>query len=63
MQSEWNIYILRDLKTHPKENTRVEIKDTDGMQFSGGYLAGHFVQGGVISANAANVPKCWRYLE
>jgi hypothetical protein len=63
MQNEWNKYSPRDPQTHPKENTRVEMKGTDGAQFSGGYLAGHFVCGGVVSANAANLPKWWRYME
>jgi hypothetical protein len=61
MQSKWNKYSPRDPKTFPKENTRVEMRDANGTQFSGGYVAGHFVSGGVISANAANLPKCWRY--
>jgi hypothetical protein len=39
----------------------VEMKDADGTECSGGYLAGHFVLGGVISVNRANLPKRWRY--
>lgn len=61
MQSEWHKYSPRDLQTHPRENTRVEMKDAGGAQFFGGYLAGHFVRGGVVSASAADLPKCWRY--
>ena len=61
MQDRWHKYNFKDTKTHPRDNSRVEMKDADGTQFSGGYLAGHFVQGGVISVNGANLPKHWRY--
>ena len=61
MQSEWHKYSPKDPKTHPRENTRVEVKYADGTQFSGGYSRGHFVNGGVISANSVNLPKRWRY--
>jgi len=61
MQDKWHRYSLRDPKTHPKENSRVEMKDADGTECCGGYLAGHFVHGGVISVNGANLPKRWRY--
>jgi hypothetical protein len=61
MQSEWHKYNPKDPSTHPKENTRVEMKDTDGTLFLGGYSRGHFVHGGVISANSVNLPKRWRY--
>jgi hypothetical protein len=61
MQSEWHKYNLKDSSTHPRDNSRVEMKDADGTQFSGGFLAGRFVSGGVISANAHDLPKHWRY--
>ena len=61
MQSEWNRYSLKDSSTHPKDNSRVEMTDADGTQCSGGYLAGRFVSGGITSANAADLPKHWRY--
>jgi len=61
MPNLWFKYNPRDPRTYPKENTRVEMKDADGTQCSGGYLAGHFVSGGVISVNAANLPRFWRY--
>jgi hypothetical protein len=61
MQDEWHKYNSNDAKTHPTDNYRVEMKDADGTQFSGGYLTGHFVHGGVISVNGTNLPKRWRY--
>ena len=63
MQSEWNRYSLKDLSTHPKDNSRVEMKDADGTQFAGGYLAGRFVSGGGKSATGMNLTKHWRYAE
>lgn len=61
MQNEWRKYSPRDPKTYPKENSRVEMRDADGTQLSGGFLAGRFVSRGVTSANASNLPKHWRY--
>jgi hypothetical protein len=61
MRSEWNKYSPRDPKTYPKDNTRVEMRNADGTQVSEGYSTGHFVHGGVISLNGANLPKRWRY--
>jgi hypothetical protein len=61
MQNEWHKYILRDPKTYPKENSRVEMKDADGTQFSGGFLAGRFLSGGATPVNASNLPERWRY--
>ena len=63
MQSEWHRYIHKDSSTHPRDNSRVQMKYADGTQFSGGFLAGRFVSGGVTSANAASLPKHWRYAE
>jgi hypothetical protein len=62
MQNEWNKYNPKDSDTHPRDNSRVEMKDADGTLSSGGYLASHFVSGG-ITARAANMPKHWRYSE
>lgn len=63
MRNEWHKYNPKDPSTHPKENTRVQIKYADGMQFSGGYHRGHFVQGGVVSASEVKQTKHWRYAE
>ena len=63
MQGEWHKYSPRDSKTYPKENIRVEMRDADGTQFSGGYLAGSFVHRGIVSGNTADVPESWRYAQ
>jgi hypothetical protein len=62
MQNEWHKYNSKDLGTHPRDNSRVEMKDADGAQSSGGYLAGRFVTGGT-SATGMNLTKHWRYAE
>jgi hypothetical protein len=61
MRSEWHKFNPKDSRTHPRDNSRVEMRDADGTQFAGGFLAGRFVSGGVTSANAASAPKHWRY--
>jgi hypothetical protein len=39
------------------------MKHTDGSQSSGGYLRGHFHQGGVISAGGVSLTMRWRYVQ
>ncbi len=39
------------------------MKYADGRQISGGYLKGHFLQGGVISAGSVDVTMRWRYVQ
>jgi hypothetical protein len=63
MNNEWRKFNLRDPNTHPKDNSRVEMKYADGTQISGGYLKGHFLQGGVISASSVNLTMRWRYAQ
>ncbi|MGA8090543.1 MAG: hypothetical protein WCA10_24925 [Terracidiphilus sp.] len=63
MKKEWRKFNPRDPNTHPKDNSRVELKYTDGTQFSGGYLRGHFLQGGVISAASVHLSVRWRYTQ
>jgi hypothetical protein len=63
MNNEWRKFNPRDPNTHPKDNSRVEVKYADGMQISGGYLKGHFLQGGVISASSVSLIKRWRYAQ
>jgi hypothetical protein len=63
MQDEWHKYNLKDSSTHPKDNSRVEMRDADGAQSSGGFLAGRFVSGGGKSATGMNLTKHWRYAE
>ncbi|HUD57777.1 MAG TPA: hypothetical protein VMR02_21290 [Terracidiphilus sp.] len=63
MKSEWHKFNPKDRITHPKDNSRVQIKCADGTQISGGYLKGYFLHGSVISATAVNQTKYWRYAE
>jgi hypothetical protein len=63
MKSEWRKFNPKDPNTHPKDNSRVELKYADGSQLSGGYLKGHFLQGGVISASGVNPTMRWRYAQ
>jgi hypothetical protein len=63
MKNEWRKFNPRDLNTHPKDNSRVEMKYADGRQISGGYLKGHFLQGGVISVGSVDVTMRWRYAQ
>ncbi len=63
MKNEWRKFNPRDPNTHPKDNSRVEMKYTDGTQSSGGYLKGHFLQGGVIPASGVSLTMRWRYVQ
>jgi hypothetical protein len=63
MKNEWRKFNPKDRETHPRDNSRVQMKHADGTQVSGGYLKGNFVQGGVISTSAADRIKHWRYAE
>jgi hypothetical protein len=63
MKNEWTKFNPRDPNTHPKENSRVEMKHADGSQSSGGFLQGHFLQGGVISASGVGLTMRWRYVQ
>jgi hypothetical protein len=63
MKSEWRKFNPRKPDTHPKDNSRVEMKYADGTQISGGYLKGHFFQGGVISASSVDLTMRWRYAQ
>jgi hypothetical protein len=63
MKNEWRKFNPKDRNTHPRDNSRVQMKYADGTEISGGYLKGHFLQGGVISATAADQTKLWRYTE
>jgi hypothetical protein len=63
MKIQWQKYNPKDQSTHPKENTRVELKFADGTQFSGGYLGGHFHYSGTATAYTVNQAKQWRYAD
>jgi hypothetical protein len=63
MKTEWRKFNPKDRVTHPRDNSRVQIKYADGTQVSGGYLKGHFHQGSVISATAVSQTKYWRYAD
>jgi len=63
MKNEWQKFNPKDRATHPRDNSRVQLKYADGTQVSGGYLKGNFLQGGVISAAAVHQTKRWRYAE
>jgi hypothetical protein len=63
MKNEWRKYDPKDQTTHPRENSRVQLKFSDGTQFSGGYLRGHFHHGGAVSAATVNQSKHWRYVD
>jgi hypothetical protein len=62
MKNEWTKFNPRDSNTHPRDNSRVEMKHADGSQTSGGFLRGHFLQGGVISASGVGQTMRWRYV-
>jgi hypothetical protein len=62
MKNEWTRFNPRDPNTHPKDNSRVEMKHSDGSQSSGGFLRGHFLQDGVISASGVGLTMRWRYV-
>ena len=62
MKKEWTRFNPKDSKTYPRENSRVEMKYPDGSQSLGGFLRGHFLQGGVISASGVGQTMRWRYL-
>lgn len=63
MKNEWRKFNPKDPNTRPKDNSRVEMKFADGTQSFGGYLKGHFLEGGVISASSANLTMHWRYAQ
>lgn len=63
MKNEWRKFNPKDRTTHPRDNSRVQMKYADGTEISGGYLRGNFHQGGVISAAAPDLTKHWRYAE
>jgi hypothetical protein len=63
MKHEWHKYSSKDPNTHPKENTRVQMKHADGTQVTGGYSMGHFLQGGTVSVTLVQRTSRWRYLE
>jgi phosphoribosylformylglycinamidine (FGAM) synthase-like amidotransferase family enzyme len=63
MNNKWRKYSQKDPSTHPKENTRVQMKYADGTQISGGYSMGHFLQNGVVSATVVLQTTRWRYAE
>jgi hypothetical protein len=63
MTNEWRKFNPKDLKTHPRDNSRVEMKYADGKLISGGYLKGHFLQGGVISVSKVDLTMRWRYMQ
>jgi hypothetical protein len=63
MKSEWRKFNPKDRNTHPKDNSRVQMKYADGTQISGGYLMGNFLYGGVNSAATVEQIKRWRYSE
>jgi hypothetical protein len=63
MKNEWRKFDPKDRNTHPRDNSRVQMKYADGTQISGGYLRGNFLQGGIISATAIGQTKHWRYAE
>jgi hypothetical protein len=63
MKNEWRKFNPKDRSTHPRDNSRVQMKYADGTQVSGGYLKGNFLQGGIIPAAAASQTKHWRYAE
>jgi hypothetical protein len=63
MKNEWHKFDPKDSNTHPRDNTRVQVRYANGTQFSGGYLKGYFRQGGVISANTVSLTKHWRYAD
>jgi len=63
MKNEWRRFDPKNRNTHPKDNSRVLMKYADGTQISGGYLKGHFLNGGVILATAVVQTKHWRYAE
>lgn len=64
MENEWKDYDPNDPSTHPGDNTRVQIKFSNGRQFSGVYsrAAGFFAHVGIIPEDTVNLPKRWRYL-
>jgi hypothetical protein len=63
MKSEWTKFNPKDPQTYPRENSRLEIKNADGSLSSGGFLRGHFLQGGVISASGVGLAMRWRYVQ
>jgi hypothetical protein len=63
MKNEWRKFNPKDRNTHPRDNSRVQLKYADGTEISGGYLKGHFLHGDVIPATAVDQMKRWRYAE
>jgi hypothetical protein len=63
MKNDWHKFNPKDRTTHPRENSRVQMKCADGTQVSGGYLKGSFLHGGVISVAAIHQTTHWRYAE
>jgi hypothetical protein len=63
MKIKWHKYSSKDPSTHPRDNSRVVMKYSDGSQYSGGYSMGHFLQRGVISAPTVGQTTRWRYTE
>ncbi|MFZ0303037.1 MAG: hypothetical protein WAL75_10140 [Terracidiphilus sp.] len=63
MKNDWRKFNPKDQNTHPRDNSRIQLKYADGVQISGGYLKGYFHLGGAISAAAVGQVKLWRYAE
>jgi hypothetical protein len=63
MKNEWRKFDPKDRNTHPRDNSRVQMKYAGGTQLSGGYLKGHFLHGGVITASAVGQTTHWRYVK
>jgi hypothetical protein len=61
MKNEWRKFDPKDRNTHPRDNSRVQMKHADGTQISGGFLKGNFLHDGVILAIAVHQTKHWRY--
>ena len=39
------------------------MRHADGSQSSGGFLKGHFLQGGVVSVGGVGPSMRWRYMQ
>jgi hypothetical protein len=61
MKNEWQKFNPKDRSTHPKENSRVQMKYSDGTELDGGFMWGHFHHGGASPAASTMQTKQWRY--
>jgi hypothetical protein len=57
MKAEWRKFNPKDRSTHPRDNSRVQMKRADGTHVSGGYSMGRFHYGGVIATTLGTGPS------